>query len=126
MHPNAKDDLERIKAVDPASWAKLVATTEAMTHNTDYQDLMTEYGVEWNHFNCKSIKTQQDRNRDIWRLRRFDAAKKYRIIYAYQQAKHGRPAEFLILAIADKDTYDYEPDHPLTDRIVADYEYEFG
>jgi len=89
------------------------------------------------HFNVKGVESLQQRGYNIYRLRPLGARlRKFRILYAYD-AVHD---DFYLLAVVVKNpgseaelnamlpgfplhkTYNYEPDHPITQRICERYD----
>lgn len=121
-HPHANADIAELYPKDPKNMAYVLATLQEMEQSEDMQDTMFLHDRDFEDVNCKEVTWHQRRGRNVWRLRRHDRCKKYRIIYAFQEARQGQKPKFIVLAVAHKDNYDYEPEHPLTQRIIDDYE----
>lgn len=122
LHPNARADLLEWLGKDRANALEVAALLEEMEQSEDVQDTMFLHDDEFDDINCKQLVWHQRQGRNVWRLRRHEHCRRYRIIYGYQAAIAGQKPKFVILAIAHKDHYNYEPEHPLTERIVNDYE----
>lgn len=80
-------------------------------------------------FNCRLIQSFREQGYFVYRLRPLRAISEYRILYAYDGGKE----EIHLLAIVrkrpegdefagDDSYYEYEPDHPISVRVRAEYD----
>ncbi|MFM0435933.1 hypothetical protein PQQ84_05690 [Paraburkholderia strydomiana] len=80
-------------------------------------------------FNCRIVRFFAERGYFVYRLRPLKALGQFRILYAYD----GKDEQIHLLAVVrkrpegpefEKDVtyYGYEPDHPISKRVMAEYD----
>jgi len=126
FHESAEDDLEDIQVSDPDGAYLLLTLLEELQGDQDLLDRLSQHGYDvrdsddWAaNFNVKEFVSQQKQGRNLWRLRAWDfGASLYRVVYAFQPQLR----TYVVLGVFHKRHFDYEPENPLTRRVVADYE----
>jgi hypothetical protein len=136
MTAEAEADLSRIEASCADDAYDIWAFLELIDGSEALLDRLCQWQFRQTHedpqFDCKAITMLQQRGYNVYRMYSLAmewAQRHYRIIYAYE-AEHN---VFHVLAVVPKRTnvtpaalsaeaYDYEPDHPLTERIIHQYE----
>lgn len=126
IHDHAEEDLEGIQEADPDGAYLLLTLLEEMEGDQDLLDRLSQHGYDvrnsddWAaNFNVQAMASQQKHGRNLWRLKSWDfGASLYRVVYAFQPQLR----TYIVLGVFDKRSFNYEPDNPLTERIVADYE----
>jgi hypothetical protein len=129
IHPHAADDIRSLLKQDVNGVGKLLALLSEIQSDPDLIDRLNQQGdvVEFesgekiNALRVQSVK----RIADIWRLKAWESNSHsipYRLLYGYFQAGQFRKIPLVeILAAVARKTYNYEPDHPITLRVIADY-----
>lgn len=123
IHEHAEDDIEELWKNCPKAAARITIILQELEGDQDLMDRLTQhdYGKydKSAPFNISKWFEQYNQDRDIWRLTIWDLEKsglQYRVIYAFiPNKKH-----HYILAIAPRD-FNYEASHPITNRIIEDY-----
>ena len=130
VHNDASADLKQIAQHDKETAVKLGRFIDQLKKDQDLLDRLSriDFGGSPNRpqprnakFNIKMWRALQDLGFNLWRLRAyFEEALPYRFVYAYYP-----PAVYVLLAIVEKadddnsddERFNYEPDHPVSDRI---------
>ncbi len=133
IHPSARADLRRLLQIDVNVVSKLLALIREIESDPGLIDRLNieNERIEVGEFdiNVMGIVSLQRKNEDIFRLKLWDTEGllPYRIIHGNLPAgQRRRQAEIIILAVTHRDEYNYEPDHPTTKRIRADFHDERG
>jgi hypothetical protein len=124
LHEDAEDDLDEIWETDPDSAAFIDALLEQIKADQNLLDALTdrnfgEYGNE--PFSVKTWVEQWRDGYDLWRLKAWELEEqhiRYRVIYAYETGKQ----RYHVLAVVPRSSFNYERDHPITQRIHAAYD----
>ncbi|MBB2930990.1 hypothetical protein [Paraburkholderia silvatlantica] len=140
MHPHAEEDLAHIEARSPDDADDIWAFLEIVDGSDELKDRLCAWHYRQTHedpqFDCKAVVSLQGEGYNIYRMYSLEmewGRKHYRILYAYEAATEPDEDMFHILAVVMKriddtpqelrvEAYDYEPDHPITDRVRRDYE----
>jgi hypothetical protein len=102
----------------------LLAFLDELSKDQRWLDFLLVHRFENDHFNISKYVEFKE-SHDIWRIKVFewDASLvnkwpiPYRIIYAYDSPC----STFRILAIVNRNTFDYENDNPITQRVLKQY-----
>ncbi|AOY00120.1 hypothetical protein [Jeongeupia sp. USM3] len=129
IHPNAQNDIRALLAADVNGVGKLLALLSAIRADPALIDRLNIQGedIELDELGkVNALKMQAVKKiADIWRLKAWDsgnAAIPYRLLYGFFPAgQYRRAPQIHILAAAARNAYNYEPDHHLTRRVLADY-----
>ena len=122
VHNNAKQDIRIVAASDKAAAATILAVLEQLKADPKTtMDKLTTHGD--NYVGCYrlSVKRWETASKigNLWRLRILDTpSTKYRVIYGYHWVTH----QLCILAIVEKDNYDYDDlNTTINKRIISDW-----
>lgn len=129
---DSEDDLSRLSEAGLENDVALITTfLDQIEDSEEAQWSLTEYKGEHPDplFNVRAIDFLQRRGYNVYRIRPLRRISSYRIIYAYDNELD----EIHILAYTrkkppdsprgiDPERYDYEPDHPLSQRICDEYD----
>ena len=138
-------DLKALQNFDINAYGRVAALIQELydnQHTKIGQDLIDQLNMQGREFDIglkmvgNSLQIENEKlDRNLWRLklRRIDAKGKlrlepYRVIYGFFPASQFRRIpEVRIFAVPcrahDKeDSYDYQPNHPITIRVRADYD----
>lgn len=126
IHDHAEEDLEGIRQADADGAYLLLTLLDELQGDQDLLDRLSQNGYDvrdsddWAaNFNVQAVVSQQERGRNLWRLKSWDfGASLYRVVYAFQPQLR----TYVVLGVFDKRIFNYELDNPLTGRIVADYQ----
>ena len=137
IHENAHSDLLNLKKkFEEASGGerrdlkctlgRILAVIEQMKADETLQERLTVHDNEQDGLNIQKWCEQQGLGNNLWRIKMWSTGTllKYRIIYAYEQISNfNHQAKFHILAIVDRNEFDYESEHdnPISARIISDY-----
>jgi len=108
----------------PVAARAIIALLEQLEADEELLDRLTELNFgeyESEEFHVTPIVHEQNKNRNIWRLKVWDLENlglKYRVIYGYV----GRPKKYHVFAVVDRD-FNYEENHPITKRIQEAYDW---
>lgn len=106
---------------------RIAFVLESMESDEEMQQRLLEHNEEEDGgINFQKWITQHKLGNDLWRVKLWSGPDlvRYRIIYAYEKVSQSNvQARFHVLAIVDRDKFDYEPEdkNPLSARIVNDY-----
>ncbi|MEY8198563.1 MAG: hypothetical protein RPS47_04925 [Colwellia sp.] len=138
-HKHADDDLKsivsRYKAATgserkrlKSAIGRIVFILEAMAEDEGFQDrlLIDDKSDENGAVNFRKWIAQHRLGNDLWRVKLWQGPDlvKFRIIYAYQKIDpFNHLAKFHVLAIVDRDKFNYEGEHEsdISARIINDY-----
>jgi hypothetical protein len=120
---DAKADLAQLAQSEPRLAARLVVLLQEIQADRALLDMLTVHdlgagGREAFHVSRWEEHWHQDK--DIWRLKFWELEHQglpYRVIYALKRGT----GDHHVLAVAHRD-FDYEPNHPTTQRILRAYE----
>jgi len=130
-----EEDFEKLRAV-PSTSKEADVIDAFLTQIAESEDALwtlNKWSAEFSnpHFNCKAINCFQDSGYNIYRIRPLGRRiSQFRILYAYDQHND----DYYLLAITIKkpdvlplgatlnDYYDYEPNHPISQRVRSEYE----
>lgn len=121
VHTSAASDIEAL-ANQPATRpvaAKMLELARELRANPRLLANLLDHGYSTQEIDVSKFQMFWRQGKDLWRLKLWDledAGLRYRIIYAYDKSSQ----RFHILAVVHRD-FDYEPAHPVTQRILADY-----
>lgn len=126
IHESAESDLDAIATVDADAAAFLLTFLEELEGDQDLLDRLTQHGYhvrasdDWAaNFNVEVWAAQQQRGRNLWRLKSWELeAGDYRVIYAFQALRR----VYVVLGVFHRSGFNYECDSPLGRRIAEDYE----
>ncbi len=124
--PGAKHDLAKLSQDDPDAFAGIVVFLQEARADGRLIDKFTTHGnVEIGPFsaNVKGWSAARSRANNLFRFRVLNTpATKYRVVYGYDW----RTRRFGILAVLDKDSFDYDINSYIGRRIVADWRHATG
>lgn len=123
VHDDARRDLEKLWDEAPLAAARITVLLEELEGNPDLQDRLTQqdfgaYGSA--DFHVSKWVSQWNKGRDLWRLKVWDLENqglRYRVVYALIRGRQ----DYRVLGIVPR-TFNYDPDHELTRRILAAYQ----
>ncbi|MEV1967024.1 hypothetical protein ABZR56_11200 [Pseudomonas aeruginosa] len=125
MHPDAEQDLLRIKRLDQWASARIYALLEQLDSDEDLLDRLSQHGFEKDkphQFNVSRWEEACRNGRYLYRIKVWDPndhVLPYRIVYARILVEDSE--EFHILAIAARE-WDYDVESILSKRIFRAYE----
>jgi len=124
ISPGAKIDIVKLKSLDEGAAALLLVILQEIKGDQEVLDSLTihdlidvlpiaelDYEVKhwWEHYR---------KGKNLWRLRILeDSLTSYRIVYGYSPTEHA----YYVLGIVDRD-FNYDSNHPISKRILAEYE----
>lgn len=123
LHEDAIADLEALWENDEDAAAEISAFLQEVKASQDMLDRLTcnKYvRYEKPEFSVEVWATQQNRKRNLWRLRLFaltGSSAKQRIVYAF----HPLELRYYILGIVHRE-FDYDLKHPVSNRISKAYD----
>lgn len=123
VHEEAEADLEALWRTDAAAAALVTVLLEELEGDQVLLDALTDHKFTHNtdpRFDISRWESFWRRGKDLWRLRPYfepGAGPSCRVIYAYLP----RRRRYCVLAIVPRD-FDYDPQHALTQRILASYD----
>jgi hypothetical protein len=126
IHPDAEADMVALRVSDLGSWAVLTVYLEELQGDPDELDRLSQHGYnfEGGHWtqnvDVKLFVEQQREGRNLWRLKLWELERegyRYRLLYAFLP----RRQEYVLLAVVDRNTFNYESSHPVTQRVVEAY-----
>jgi len=120
LHEDAKSDLRKLCVDDPKNGGRVLAFIQQLQADPFLIDKLTthDFGPEAGfRANIKKILSFWNKGKDLWRLKISDVDKPYRIIYAYIP----KSREIYILGVVHR-SFDYDHNHPATQRILAAYD----
>ncbi|QDE39183.1 hypothetical protein FIV34_08205 [Luteibacter pinisoli] len=119
IHPDASKDIERLWSLDGPVADDLVVLLEALSHNQDLLDRLTQHGFGTrgvHDFHVSSWIDQERRGRNLWRLRVWSVPS-YRVIYAFVP----RRFHYYVLGVMPR-SVDYDRKDPFVARIERAYD----
>lgn len=123
VHQDAEGDLEQLWASEPDVAARIVVLLEECEGSQDLLDRLTQHGFGAAGIDDINVSRWQERwqkGDNLWRVKVWDLEQqglRYRIIYAFiPQKRH-----YHVLAVAPR-SFNYDPRHPLYERILRAYE----
>jgi len=123
IHPDAKQDLLRLKESDPYAAARIAVVLQELQGNQDLMDRLTQdkFGIEGRHdFNVRGLASQFKAGHNLWRLKVWNLerrAHRYRVIYAFVPSK----GYHYVLGIMPREI-DYERDDDFIRRVERAYD----
>lgn len=122
LHDHARGDLDELWEKDEVAAADIEVFLQEAAESNEILESLTdhdfgEYGTEPYHVNKWQEMWRQ--RIDLWRVKLWSLEGQgiqYRIIYAYIVGE----SNFYVLAIAPR-SFNYDRNHDLTKRILADY-----
>lgn len=124
IHEHAQADLDELWSTAPTVAARITVLLQEIKGNQDLLDRLTQQGFGENRvaarFHVSQWVAQQRKRRNLWRVKAWDLENlglRYRVVYAFVAQKH----IYHVLAVAPRE-FDYDEQHPLTQRIVRDYD----
>lgn len=129
LHSDAQADLRGIKDADINAFGRIAALLKEIKGDPYLLDAMSIQGgeLEFEDGQVASVLRVQCviHQADVWRLKWWesnDALMPYRVLYGFFPAGQWRiqPA-VIVLAVVDRSQYNYEPQHPITQRVLAAY-----
>lgn len=122
----ADEDLTAL-ARDPATKDD-AAAIDAFLAELDENELLLDRLCRWHYsqtedpaFECMAIASLQKQGYNMYRLKFWAlewAGRRYRVLYAYDTEYN----EYRVLAIVKRSEYDYEANHSITRKIMAEYD----
>lgn len=124
---NAESDLRNIAKTDMAGAARVAAIIQALREESDLQGKLLSKYAEHKRLEISTWVSLYRLGYDIYRVKELkpdscSQAHKYRIIYGYILPKGRNDCFFIILAIVNRNSFNYEPDSDISKRIIYDYE----
>ena len=121
IHQSAGGDLEALAQLPETAQvaAKVFELARELRANPSLLVNLLDHGYRTNEIDVSRFQAHWRRGKDLWRLKLWDledAGLRYRIIYAYDVRSYC----FHLLAVAPRE-FDYDDQHPLTQRILRDY-----
>ena len=126
VHPDADEDLRAVVRTDRSTGVDLLTYLQELGSDQDQLDLLTVDGYDhqgghWlDNISVRAIVSQQRAGNNLWRLKLWDLEREgiqYRLIYAFTPLSK----TIHILAVVHRDSFNYEPDHPITRRVLSAY-----
>lgn len=120
VHPSAKADIGDLLLTDPKAWADVLVAIEQVIADPKAIDKLTTKGELSSGALRGNVKPWQAMRRtgNLWRLRVLDtAATNYRVVYGY----HWQTRHLCILAVVNKENFDYDPGSNIGKRIANDW-----
>lgn len=124
LSEGTKSDIIEIKGVDPEAAALALVVLQEIKGDQDvldsmtihdYQDVLSGSGAS---YEVKHWWEQFKKGKNLWRLRVLESALlRYRIVYGYSQSEHS----YYVLGLVKRD-FNYESSHPISRRILGEYE----
>lgn len=129
VHPDAQEDIDDLWNTAPSAAAHILALIEQLKADPRLLDALTihSFGADGSEpisvskFLSQWNATRGRDGKDLWRLKLWDLEKQnlpYRVIYAYEI----RRQRYHVLGVINRREYDYEPQHPFTERILRAYD----
>jgi len=136
MSDQSLADLARIERHSFEDADDIMAFLETVDGSEDLMARLCDWQFRQTHedpqFDCKAIVSLQRRGYNVYRMYSLKmewGRRHYRIVYAYQGDKDIFHVLAVVLKLTDRtppglrqEAYNYEPDHPLTQRICDVYE----
>ena len=122
IHQDAKNDLEALWQTDPTAAARVTLVLEQLAHDQMLLDRLTQHdfgGPGGPGFHVSKWQEQWRQGKDLWRLKIWDlddCLLPYRIVYAFTPGA----LRYNVLGIVPRN-FNYDPNHPLSRRILAAY-----
>ncbi|MEO3879293.1 hypothetical protein [Rheinheimera fenheensis] len=125
LHINAKKDLDAWFAKKPAEAADIIALIQQMRSDHELQDKLLDQNSNHEDINVRRWEEQFRKKNDLYRIKSINAyghsSAKWRLIYAYfPPGVCGPDPEYYVMAIVDRDKFNYEADNEYTKRILHD------
>lgn len=122
--PGAKADIAALRKKDLAAFAVLMVVIQEASADPALVAKLTGFGDVFFgklRVNVKPWVAARRAKKNLYRFRMLDTpATKYRVIYGYDWSSR-RIGILAIIDRDDKETFDYELDGALADRIIADW-----
>ena len=124
IHPDARSDLEELWRTSRTAFARISVLLEQIRADPHLLDALTDhaFGLERREaFTVSRIESQWHKGKDLWLLKIWDLDAQnlpYRIVYGYEIRRH----RYHVLGVIHRSNYNYEPDHPFTQRILRAYD----
>lgn len=129
LHPDAQADIDELWKTVPEAAAKILVLIEQVRADPRLLDALTihNFGDDRSEpFAISKVQSQWAGTRsrpgkDLWRLKLWDLERQqlqYRVIYAYEI----RRLRYHVLGVINRKSYDYEPEHPFTQRVLRAYD----
>jgi len=127
IHENAEGDLDAIAGINPQAAQDLLVILREMEENEDLNErLLTDQSEVHDRFRFQvgKFESQQRQNRNVWKMKVWEKERllNYRILYALSPIDAYRTRCICVLAIVHRAKYNYEPNHPITQRLIEDYD----
>lgn len=124
VHHDAQKDLDELWESDEDAAALIEATLDEIRGNEALLDALLEHDFgkrgDGASFHVNKWVQLWRQGKDLWRLKVWELEnerKRWRIIYAYMPTE----SRYYVLGVAPRE-FDYDPNHPLSQRIMAAYE----
>ena len=123
FHRDAKSDLFQLAQSVPKLAARLTALMQEIRSDTELLEMLTLHNFgsdERELFHVSHWEEHWHKGKDIWRLKFWELENQgipYRVIYALKRGT----GDHYVLAVAHRD-FNYDPNHPTTQRILRAYE----
>jgi hypothetical protein len=123
LHSDAETDLFQLAQSEPKLAARLIVLLQEVQSDGELLDMLTvhDFGADQRElFHVSRWEEHWRQDKDIWRLKFWELDHQglpYRVIYALKRGT----GEHYVLAVAHRD-FNYEPNHPTTQRILRTYE----
>lgn len=123
---NAANDLTAIAQQDSKSAASIFGLIKEMRVNEKLQNILLDRKSNLQNISIQRWISAYGTGRNLYRIKEINqrgySANNYRIIYAYIPGLGKNQSEFYILAIVNRQNFDYELNNSYTKRIIRDYD----
>ena len=128
IHEDAEEDLRKLFSIDEAAFKAITLLLSDLDGDVDLLDRLNQHGYGAygaGKIDVSEITSLQQLGENFWRLKtiQYENCKRFRILYCYvpkivlrQNQEH-----YTVLAIVDRNTYNYQPNHEITKRIRKAY-----
>ena len=122
IHRDAQDDLAQLAQSERQLAARLIALLQELQADREILDMLTvhDFGACGREpFHVSRWLELWHVGKDIWRLKFWELEHQglpYRVVYALKRGT----GDHHVLAVVHRD-FNYEPDHPITQRILRTY-----
>lgn len=125
IHPHAANDLRDLMNKDRAGAGRILALLEQIKSDQRLLDKLTDHDFKADYFHVSRYQAFYRKGINLWRLKIWDLGDKvlpYRVIYAFEPVSAvNRTPKYHVLGVVPRG-FNYDTEHPLTQRIVADYD----
>ncbi len=124
VHPDAVRDLADLKATSREAYARILALLEQIKNDPRLLEALLDhdFGADRREsFNVKRFESQWHSGRNLWRLKAWELDRHglpYRVVYGYEIKRQ----RYHILGVIHHKGFNYESNHPFTQRVLHAYD----